>query len=255
MTPETALATGFSQWLEEVAGGAQPLHKIQQGRSLTPLGTSMRVTKQSVTWLGALQRGDPLPGSARRQAQSLTDLRSAGLVTKGDPEQVSYFGEQVLDAWRRLGVETGLDEHEVVRAAAWCRTALQAGAEDYQDYMRFWILLRELRPAADWFGDPGNLVLVQYLHREDARGYNPFLVLTGLRSGFPPYSQWQAWAQQMQTPAGWETSRLQRILGRVEGFRTRSTGLRAYCQAMEAVYLAVDRPDALVRAASELATT
>lgn len=252
MTPETALATGFSQWLEEVAGGARPAHRVQQGRPLTPLGTSMRVTKQNSAWLRAIQGGHNLGGD---EAQKIVDLRFAGLLRSGNPARLSPLGEQLLDAWHELGVDTDSDEHEVVRAAALCRLALQAGLSSYQEYMRFWILLRELRPAAVWFGDPGNLVLVQYLHREDARGYNPFLVLTGLRSGFPPYGEWQAWAQQLPTPAGWETSRLQHILGRVEGFRTRSTGLRAYCQAMEAVYLAVDRPGALVTTASDLATT
>ena len=252
MTPETALTTGFSQWLEEVAGGAQPLHRVQQGRPLTPLGTSMRVTKQNSSWLRTIRGGQNLGGD---EAQKIVDLRSAGLLLSGNPAQLSLLGGQVLDTWHRLGVDTDDPEHEVVRAAALCRLGLQAGITNYQEYMRFWILLRDLRPAADWFGDPGNLVLVQYLHREDARGYNPFLVLTGLRSGFPAYGDWQAWAQQLPTPAGWAMSRLQHILERVEGFRTRSTGLRAYCQAMEAVYLAIDRPDALVRTASALATT
>jgi len=250
VTPAEALTTGFEQWLKHVTGHDTPVARISPGQPLTPYSTSMRVTKPQTEWLTQIERKVPLAGDA---TQKYRDLRAAGLLPLDQTVRLSSLGRTVLTEWRRLQVDDANDGHEVVRAATLCRLALRANDQNYRQYMRFWIRLRELRPPEDWFNDLGNLILVTYLHRTDQNGYNPFLVLTGLAAGFPDFTDWQDWAAELPTPPGWKHSRLGHLMNRVTSLHDRSRGLRTYCQAMEAVFLAVDQPAVLPAAVTLLA--
>lgn len=228
MDPQEALEGGFSQWLNDVAGGRY----VKQAHQLDPYTTSWRISGQGVPWLKAIETGSQ-PQTAD-PGQNVRDLRSAGLVEGGGNVQptLTSLGAATLTAWRHLGVDNSDTRDEVARAATIVRCALDLGETLYVRMFEFWCELLGLRPAADWFGDIPGLYLASYLNYTSPSGYNPYRVLVALDHDFAgALPSWSTWAQSAGDP------HLTRLVKAVTDFSNRPGGRRTFCQGMEAVRL------------------
>jgi hypothetical protein len=228
MDPQEALEGGFSQWLDDVAGG----HRVRQARPLDPYATSWRNSGRGVAWLKSIEGGSQ-PQTAD-PGQNVTDLRNAGLVEGGGSVQptLTPLGSAALTMWREHGIDNPDERDEVARAAATVRCALNLGVPKYVEMFDFWCELLNLRPAVAWFGDVPGLYLVSYLNRTSPSGYNPYRVLVALGHDFSDsLPSWTAWA----ASAG--SAPLSKLVRAVTDFSNRPGGRRTFCQGMEAVRL------------------
>lgn len=243
MNPRNSLMSGFTLWLEEVAGGP----RVSQRAPLDAFATSARNCGRTAPWLHEIAAGRNLSASDPRQA--VTDLQGMQLAVRSDTDvQLTPLGELVRREWVNLGVDSDdMDQHpshEVIRSAVLVSGALSLGLERYRAQYDFWCNLVELRPAEHWLsGDVWDIYLPSYLNGTDERGYNPYVVLRALGGGLGSLEQWKQWSEEAEAPA-----LLGKFVSRVAG--NRPGGRKNFLKAMEAYRINKNQPARLAEAIS-----
>lgn len=244
-----ALTEGFQRWLEDVSPDSER-GSLSPGRTLDPYATSMRTSKNFVADLISVADGGQLV--ANDTVQRFADLRRADLV-QGDHNApaLTDLGDAVLNKWRQLGIANEDGDYEVPRAIVLARLGSERPS-NFREMRQFWSELRQMRLPKQWFENPHGLYLVSYLDRPSADGYRPLSVLEAAGvEGWDDMATWESWAGEFQAPAGWEESRLHKLIRTVEGFATRPLGRVTFCQALEAVHLAQVAPAELESALTD----
>lgn len=235
-----ALTVGFQRWLKDVSPNSEN-GSLSPGRTLDPYATSMRTSKNFVADLISVADDGHLVASDT--TQRFADLRRADLV-QGDHEApaLTDLGDAVLNNWRQLGIANEDEEYEVARAIVLARAGSER-SDSYREMRQFWKELRQVRPPNQWFENPYGLYLVSYLDRASTDGYRPLAVLEAAGvDGWDDMATWHSWAEEFEAPAGWQESRLHKLIRTVNGFASRARGRVTFCQALEAVHLAQTAP-------------
>lgn len=246
---QQALTEGFQRWLEDVSPDSER-GSLSPGRNLDPYTTSMRTSKNFVADLISI--ADDAQLVASDTTQRFADLRRADLV-QGDHNTpaLTDLGDAVLHKWLQLGIANEDEAYEVPRAIVLARLGSER-SESYREMRQFWNELRQVRPPRQWFDNPHGLYLVSYLDRPSTDGYRPLAVLEAAGvDGWDDMATWESWAEELEAPAGWQESRLHKLIRTVEGFASRSRGRVTFCQALEAVHLAQTAPGELESALTD----
>ncbi len=229
---------GFKTWLVEIAGG----NRILQGQTLDPFTTSMRVLKQTTSWLSQIIEDGTITGtdSQRRIDQAIIDLGSAGLVSRGDSLSVSNLGLATLESWRELNINNDSDDDELARCLILLENALLQKEEGYLEIYNFWGEIRSRFDVLELIRNPEKLYLVSYLNQSHD-GYNPWRIvhvstqIEDIQTEF----DWDALREGMQEDNSVSQS-LDNLQRRVADYATRSIGRQNFCLAMELYSLATE---------------
>jgi hypothetical protein len=218
----------YKSWMNARLSGS----KITQGVRLDPFNTSMRNLKKISGWLKLIESGEQLEARGGSGEQNLTDLRSVRLLTDGD--NLSSFGQSVLDQWRRLGIDDENDENEIKRSLVMVGEGVAHSVSLYQDALAFWEEIRSVIDFKDAVANTESLYLLSFLNK-DVDDFNPWLVTRDLGLSFSASGNVEQLKNSTLFGAPAEQGNISKLENWLTAFSTRAKPRQIFCLAMEII--------------------